>query len=138
VSKIQWQHYRNISTSQNFNRRSTSISGLALSALFPNRPLRNRTCTPLFILLTGHGNPSQCNTRQASCPPRGEIIVFLWLLITFRRWRFRLPTRRESQQMPLPSSSLNESRYILESQKPLSKIETVDFSTHSSQASSHC
>jgi hypothetical protein len=34
--------------------------------------------------------------------------VFLWLLITFLRWRFWLPARRTSQQRPLPSSSLNE------------------------------
>jgi hypothetical protein len=26
--------------------------------LFPNQPLRNGACTPLFLLLTGHGNPS--------------------------------------------------------------------------------
>ena len=43
-----------------------SISGLALLALFPNRPLRNKACTPLFLLLTGHGNPSQWTTCRAS------------------------------------------------------------------------
>jgi hypothetical protein len=40
----------------------------------------------LFLLLTGRGNPSQWTTCRASCPPRGEMIVFLWLLITFPRW----------------------------------------------------
>jgi hypothetical protein len=34
--------------------------------------------------------------------------VFLWLLTAFLRWRFWFPTRRASQQRPLPSSSLNE------------------------------
>jgi hypothetical protein len=97
----------------------------------PNRPLRNRACTPLFLLLTGHGNPSQWTTCQASCTPSGEMTMFFWLLITFLRWRLWLPERRSSQQKPLPSSSLNESGYILESHKPLSQIETVDFSTHS-------
>jgi hypothetical protein len=78
--------YRNISTGRNFDRRSTSISGPALPALFPNRPLRNRACTPLFLLLTGHGNPSQWTTCWASHPPSGEMTVFLWLLIAFLRW----------------------------------------------------
>jgi hypothetical protein len=85
-------------------------------------------CTPLFLLLTGHGNPSQWTTCRTSHPPSGEMTVFLWLLITFLRWRLWLPARRASQQRPVPSSSLNESGYILESQKPLSQIGTVDFS----------
>jgi hypothetical protein len=121
----------------NFDRRSASISGPALPALLPNRPLRNRACTPLFLLLTGHGNPSQWTTCQASHPPSGEMTMFLWLLIAFLRWRFWLPARRASQQRPLPSSSLNESGYILESHKPLSHIRTVNFSAHSSRASGH-
>jgi hypothetical protein len=50
-------------------------------------PLRNRACTPLFLLLTSHGNPSQWTTCQASRPPRGAMVVFLWLLIAFPRWR---------------------------------------------------
>ena len=37
-----------------------------------------------------------------------------------------------------PSSSLNESGYILESHKQLSHIDTIDFSVHSGRASSHC
>jgi hypothetical protein len=75
---------------------------------------------------------------SASHPPSGEMTVFLWLLISFLRWRFWLPARRTSQQRPLPSSSLNESGYILESHKPLSHIGTVDFSAHSGRASGHC
>jgi hypothetical protein len=138
VLKRQWRCYRNISTGRNFDRRSTSISGPALPALLPNRPLRNRAYTPLFLLLTGHGNPSQWTTCRASHPPSGEMTVFLWLLIAFLRWRFWLPARRASQQRPLPSSSLNESGYILESHKPLSHIRTVDFSAHSGRASGHC
>jgi hypothetical protein len=59
-----------------------------------------------------------------------KMIVFLWLLITFLRWRFWFPTRRTSQQRTLPSSSLNKSGYILESHKPLSQIGIVDFSAH--------
>jgi hypothetical protein len=62
------------------------ISGPTLPMLLPNRPLRNRACTPLFLLLTGHGNPSQYTTCQASRPPSGEMTIFLWLLITFLRW----------------------------------------------------
>jgi hypothetical protein len=104
----------------------------------PNRPLRNRACTPLFLLLTGHGNPSQWTTCRASHPPTRQMTVFLWLLITFLRWLLWLPTRRESQQRPLPSSSLNESGYILESHKPLSQIKIVDFSVHFGRAYSHC
>jgi hypothetical protein len=88
MSKRQWQCCKNISTGRNFDRMSTSISGPAPPALFPNQPLRNRACTPLFLLLTSHGNPSQWTTCQASHPPRGEMTVFLWLLITFPRWRF--------------------------------------------------
>jgi hypothetical protein len=61
----------------------------------------------------------------------------LWFLIAFIRWKLWLPTRRESQQRPLPSSSLNKSRYILESHKPLSQIGIVDFSAHSDRASNH-
>jgi hypothetical protein len=106
--------------------------------LSPNQPLRNRACTLLFLLLTGHGNPSQCTTCQASHPPSGEMTVFLWLLIAFLRWQFWLPTRRASWQKPLPSSSLNESGYILESHKPLSQIGIVDFLAHSGRASGHC
>jgi hypothetical protein len=46
--------------------------------LLPNRPLRNRACTPLFLLLTGHGNPSQWTTCWASHPPsRGNDCVFV-------------------------------------------------------------
>jgi hypothetical protein len=37
---------------------SASISGPTLPALFPNQTLRNRACTPLFQILTSHGNPS--------------------------------------------------------------------------------
>ena len=110
---------QNISTRQNFDRRSTSISGLALPVLLPNQPLRDKVCTPLFILLTGHGNPSQWTTCRASHPPSREMTMFFWLLIAFLKWRFWLPARRASQQRPLPSSSLNESGYILESHKPL-------------------
>jgi hypothetical protein len=106
--------------------------------LFPNRPLRNRAYTLLFVLLKGHGNPSQWTTCRASHPPSGEMTVFLWLLIAFLRWRLWLPTRRTSQQSPLPISSLNESWYILESHKLLYYIGTVDFSSHSSRASGHC
>jgi hypothetical protein len=79
---------KNIFTGRNFDRRSESISGPTLPILLPNRPLRNTTYTPLFLLLTGHGNPSQWATCRASHPPSGEITVFLWLLIAFLRWRF--------------------------------------------------
>jgi hypothetical protein len=108
ASKRQWQCYRNISTSRNFDRRSESILGPALPALFTNQLLRNRACTPLFLLLIGHENPYQWTTCWASHPPSGEMIVFLWFLIVFLRWRFWSPARRASQQRPLPSSSLND------------------------------
>jgi hypothetical protein len=85
---------QNISTGRNFDKRSASISGPALPALLPNRPLRNRACTPLFLLLTGHGNPSQWTTCRASHPPSGEMTVFLWLLIAFLRWRFWLRCKK--------------------------------------------
>jgi hypothetical protein len=104
----------------------------------PNQTLRNMSCTPLFLLLKGHGNPSQWTTCWASCPPSGAMNVFLWFLIAFLRWRLWSPARRASQKRPLPSSSLNEFGYILESHKPLSQIGTVNFSTHSGQASGHC
>jgi hypothetical protein len=117
---------------------STSIFGPALSDLFPNRPLRNKTCTPLCLLLTGPENLSQWTTCQAFHPPSGEMTVFLCLSIAFPIWRFCLPTRRSSQQRPLLSSSLNECGYILVCQKPLSKIRIVDSSRHSSRASVHC
>jgi hypothetical protein len=68
---------------------------------------------------------------------RGNDCV-LWLSIAFLRWRLWLLARRASQQKPLPSSSLNESGYILESHKPLSQIGTVNFSAHSGRASGHC
>ena len=137
VLKRQWEWYRNITTIWNFDKRSTSISGLALLALLPNQPLRNRACTPLFLLLIDHGNPSQWTTCRASHPPSGEMTMFFWLLIAFLRWQFWLLARRASQQRSLPRSSLNESGYILESHKPLSQIKIVDFSAHSGQASSH-
>jgi hypothetical protein len=104
----------------------------------PKQPLRNRAYTPLFLLLTGHGNPSQWTTCRASHPPSGEMTVFLWLLITFIKWQFWLPTRKTSQPRPLLRYSLNESGYILESHKSLSQISIVDFSTHSGRASGHC
>jgi hypothetical protein len=66
ASKRQWRCYKNISIGRNFNRRSASISGLALLAMLPNQPLQNRACTPLFLLLTDHGNPSQWTTCRAS------------------------------------------------------------------------
>jgi hypothetical protein len=106
--------------------------------LFPNRPLRKRACTPLFLLLTCHGNPSQWTTCRAFRPPRGEMTVFLWLLIAFPKWRLWSPARRASQHRPLPSSSLNEYGYILESHKPLSQIGIVGSSTHSGRAFGHC
>jgi hypothetical protein len=105
--------------------------------LFTNRLLRNRACTPLFLLLIGHENPYQWTTCWASRPPSREMIVFLWFLIVFLRWWFWSPARRASQQRPLPTSSLNDSRYILESHKPLSHIRTIDFSSHSGRASGH-
>jgi hypothetical protein len=138
ASKRQWIFYKNISTGRNFDKRSASISGPALLALLPNRPLRNRVCTPLFLLLTGHGNPSQWTTCRESHPPSEEMTVFLSWFIAFLRWRFWLPARRASQQRPLPSSSLNESGYILESHKPLSQIRTVNFLAHYVRASGHC
>jgi hypothetical protein len=85
MSKRQWRCYRNISTGRNFDRRSASISGPALPVLLPNRPLRNRVCTPLFLLLTGHGNPSQWTTCRASHPPSGEMTVFLWFVDHFSK-----------------------------------------------------
>jgi hypothetical protein len=106
--------------------------------LLPNRLLRNMACTPPCLLLTCHGNPSQWTTCWAFRPPRGEMTVSLWLLIAFPRWRYWFPARRASQQRSLPSSSLNESRYILESHKPLSQIETVGSSAQFGRASGHC
>jgi hypothetical protein len=138
MSKRQWKCYKNISTERNFYRRSSSISSLSLPTLLPNRLLRNKAYTPLCLLLTSHGNPYQCTTCRASCPPRGEMTVFLWLLIDLLRWRFWPPAKRASQQRPLPSSSLNESRYILESHKRLSQIKIINFSAHSGRASGHC
>jgi hypothetical protein len=117
---------------------STSISGPTPPVLFPNQPLRNMACTPLFLLLTSHGNPSPWTTCQASHPPRGTMPVFLWLLIAFPRWQFWSPARRKSLQRPLPSSSLNVSRYTLGSHKSLSLIGTVGSSTHSGRTSGHC
>jgi hypothetical protein len=117
---------------------SKYIRSCTACALLPNQPLRNKAYTPLFLLLTGHGNPSQWTTCRASLPLSREMTVLLWLLIAFLRWRFWLPTRRTSQQKPLTRSSLNDSRYILESHKPLSHIRTVNFSAHSGRASGHC
>jgi hypothetical protein len=56
----------------------------------------------------------------------------------FSKMVILVAARRASQQRPLPSSSLNESGYILESHKPLSQIRTVDFSAHFGRASGHC
>ena len=83
VSKIQWWYYRNISIGWNFDRRSTSISGPTLPVLLPNRPLRNMACTSLYLLLIGHGNPSQWTTCQASHPPSEEMTVFFGCLSLF-------------------------------------------------------
>jgi hypothetical protein len=116
----------------------TSISVPAPLALFPNRPLRNMECTLLCLLLTCCGNPSQWTTCWVSLPPRGDMIVFLWLLIAFPIWRFSPPARRTSQQKPLPRSYLNEYGYILGSHKSLSHIMIVFSSAHSGQPSSHC
>ena len=55
---------------------STSISSPALHVPLPNWPLRNKASRPLFLLLKGHGNPSQWTTFWASRPPRGEMTVF--------------------------------------------------------------
>ena len=96
ASKRQWQCCRNISIGRNFDMRSASISGPALPMLLPNQPLRNRACTPLFLLLTNPRNPSQWTTYQPSHPPRWAMTVFLWLLITFHRWRSWSPARRTS------------------------------------------
>jgi hypothetical protein len=117
---------------------SASISGPAPPTLLPNQPLRNMAYTPLFLLLKSRGNPSQWTTCRTSRPPRGEMILFLWLLIAFPIWRFWLPARRTSLQRPLPSSSLNASGYTLGSHKPLSQIGTISSSTHSDRASGHC
>jgi hypothetical protein len=138
ASKRQWQCCKKNSTGRNFDRMPASISGPTPPALLPNRPLRNKDCTPLFLLLTSRGNPYPWTTCQASRPPRGAMIVFFWLLIAFPRWRFWLPARRTSLQRPLSSSSLNAFGYILGSQIPLSQIGTVGSSTHSGRASSHC
>jgi hypothetical protein len=57
---------------------STSISGPALPVLFPNRPLRNKACTPLCLLLTGPRNPSQWTTCQGlPSTKRGNDCVFV-------------------------------------------------------------
>jgi hypothetical protein len=42
------------------------------SCIFPNRPLRNRACTPLCLLLTSRGNPSQWTTCRASVHQEGQ------------------------------------------------------------------
>jgi hypothetical protein len=63
---------------------------------------KKKACTPLCLILIGHGNPFQWTTCQASRPPRGAVTVFLWLLIAFLRWQFWPPTRRASQYRPLP------------------------------------
>ena len=96
ASKRQWRCYKNISTGRNFDRRSASISSLALLVLLANQPLRNRACTPLFLLLIGHGNPSWWTTCWAFHPPSGEMTIFLWLWIAFQIWWLWLPTRRAS------------------------------------------
>ena len=67
---------QNISTGRNFDMMLGSILGPTLPALLLNRPLRNRACTPLFLLLIGHGNPYQWTTCRTSHPPSGEMTVF--------------------------------------------------------------
>jgi hypothetical protein len=110
----------------------------ALPVLLPNRPLRNKACTLLYLLLTGPQNPSQWTTCQAFRPPSKEMTMFFWLLIAFPRWRLWSFARRVSQWRTLPRSSLNECGYTLGSQEPLSQINTVGSLTHSSQASGQC
>jgi hypothetical protein len=66
----------------------------------------------------------------------GNDCVFV-VVDRFSKMAIMVLARRASQQRPLPSSSLNESGYILESYKSLSHIEIVDFLAHSGQASGH-
>jgi hypothetical protein len=73
---------------QKFGRTSTSISYLSLPVQFPSQSSRRKDYTPLFLLSRGLGNPYQWITCLASCPRRKEIIVYLWWLIGFRRWKF--------------------------------------------------
>jgi hypothetical protein len=103
----------------------------------PNRPLRHKECTPLCLLLTNLGNPSQWTTCRAFLQPTREITVFSWLWIDFPRWRFWSHARRESQHRPLPISSSNECGYILGYQKPLYLISTNISSSHVFQALGH-
>jgi hypothetical protein len=117
---------------------SESISSPGSPILLPNRPIRNRAFTPLYLLLTSNGNPSQWTTCLGSHPPRGAMTVFLRLLIAFPRLRLWPPTRRITLQRPLPSYYLNASQYTLGSHKPLSHIGMVSSSTHSGRSSSHC
>jgi hypothetical protein len=128
--EIQWQCYNDISIGRNFDRILASIIGLALPAILENWPSRNKAYTLLFLLPTSPGSPSQWNTCRASLPPGGEMNLFLWLLITFPRWRFWPPPRRASRQRTLPRFSLNECGYTLGSHKSLFQIRTVVSSTH--------
>jgi len=116
---------------------STSISSHALHFLFPNNPIRKKAFTLLFLLLTWPRDLSQWTTCRSFHPWSGEMIVFLWLWITFPRWWLWPPARRTSQQRPVPSSSLNKCGYTLGSHKPLSQIGIVDSSTHFGWASGH-
>jgi hypothetical protein len=67
--KILWQCYTSIYIGQNFVRTSANISGPSLPAPLTNQPLRNTTCTTLFLLSTGHGNPYQWTKCQAFLHP---------------------------------------------------------------------
>jgi hypothetical protein len=123
---------------QNFDMMSTIISSPTLPTPFPNRTLRRKECTPLYLLLKGPGNPYQWITCRAFHQPSAEMILFLWWLIIFLKWRLWPIARRESQQRPLPRSSLNECGYILGYHKPSSHIGKFGSLTHSGRASSHC
>jgi hypothetical protein len=56
---------------------STSISGPALPALLPNRPLRNKACTPLFLLLTRPWESISMDYMLGHPPSRGNDYVFV-------------------------------------------------------------
>jgi hypothetical protein len=71
-------------------------------------------------------------------PPSKAMIVYLWSLISFRRWPSSQPTRRTSQWQILPISSWNECGSILGYHRPSSPNGTTGSSAHFGQVFGHC
>jgi hypothetical protein len=63
------------------------------------------------------------------------MITYFWWLISFRRWPFSQPVRRESSWHILPRSSSNECGSILGYHRPSSLIGTPGSSTNFGQVS---